>query len=92
MGLLSDGDVDKGLRGLAWQRDGGAIVRVVRRPDFAEAMAAVNQIAALAEAANHHPDIDIRWNTVTLRLTTHDAGGLTDQDLDLAGRIDAAVG
>ena len=56
---------------------------------FADALAYVNAVGALAEEMNHHPDIDIRWNRVTLRLSTHDAGGLTQADLELARRIDA---
>jgi len=92
MGLLDDAAVDAGLAGLAWQRDGDLIVRVVRKADFVEALEVVNLVGALAEEADHHPDIDIRWNTVTLRLTTHSAGGLTDKDLALAARIDAAIG
>ena len=56
--------------------------------DFAAALAFVNAVGAAAEAANHHPDIDIRWNTVTLALTTHDSGGLTVLDLALAAAID----
>ena len=92
MGLLDNAAVDAGLAGLAWQREGDQIVLVVRKADFAEALAVVNQVGVLAEEADHHPDIDIRWNTVTLRLTTHSAGGLTDKDLALAARIDAAIG
>lgn len=61
---------------------------MVKRKDFVEAMKFVNELADLAEAANHHPDIAISWNTVTLRLATHDAGGLTQLDLDLAAQID----
>ena len=57
--------------------------------DFAEALAYVNGVGALAEKADHPPDIDIRWNRVTLRLSTHSAGALTQKDLDLAGAIDA---
>ena len=59
-------------------------MKVVRRRDFAGALAFVNAVGALAEAADHHPDIDIRWDTVTLRLSTHSAGGLTEKDLALA--------
>jgi len=66
-------------------------VKVHRAPDFAGALAWVNQVAERAEAANHHPDIDIRWNAVTLRLSTHSAGGITHADLDLAAQIDALV-
>ncbi|ACY98919.1 MULTISPECIES: 4a-hydroxytetrahydrobiopterin dehydratase [Thermomonospora] len=72
-----------------WERQGDAIVKVVRLADFAEAMAFVNRVAELAEAADHHPDITIRWNTVTLTLSTHSAGGLTGKDFDLARRINA---
>jgi 4a-hydroxytetrahydrobiopterin dehydratase len=60
----------------------------VKLHDFAAALEFVNAVGAAAEAANHHPDIDIRWNTVHLVLTTHDAGGLTVLDLALAGAID----
>jgi 4a-hydroxytetrahydrobiopterin dehydratase len=85
---LSDSDVATGLAGLAWSREGDELVKVVKRKDFVEAIKFVNELADLAEAANHHPDIAISWNTVTLRLSTHDAGGLTQLDLDLAGQID----
>ncbi len=77
-----------GLAGLAWERDGDELVKVVTRKDFAEAMQFVNAVAMLAEGANHHPDIAISWNRVTLRVTTHDAGGLSRLDLDLAAAID----
>jgi 4a-hydroxytetrahydrobiopterin dehydratase len=85
---LSDTDVAKGLAGLAWSREGDELVKVVTRKDFVEAMKFVNALADLAETAGHHPDIAISWNTVTLRLSTHSAGGLTQLDLDLAGQID----
>jgi 4a-hydroxytetrahydrobiopterin dehydratase len=88
MSQLDDGDVDAALTRLAWRREGGVMVKTVTRSDFAEAMGFVNEVAGLSEAANHHPDIDIRWNTVTLRLSTHSAGGLTAKDLALAEQID----
>jgi 4a-hydroxytetrahydrobiopterin dehydratase len=88
MSQLDDADVDAALARLAWARDGDELVKTVSRPDFVEAMGFVNEVAGLSEAANHHPDIDIRWNTVTLRLTTHSAGGLTAKDLALAEQID----
>jgi 4a-hydroxytetrahydrobiopterin dehydratase len=71
-----------------WQRAGAEIRRVYRFGDFREALAFVNRVGALAEGAGHHPDIDIRYNTVTLALTTHDAGGLTSKDFELARAID----
>jgi 4a-hydroxytetrahydrobiopterin dehydratase len=92
MSLLDDDAVNAGLRGLAWDRQGDTLVKVVKGDNFADALAYVNRVGQLAEEANHHPDIDIRWNTVTLRLSTHDAGGLTDKDLALAARIDAIGG
>ncbi len=64
-------------------------MKVVKRDGFAGALAFVNAVGDLAEQANHHPDIDIRWDTVTLRLSTHSAGRLTDADVALARRIDA---
>lgn len=72
-----------------WHRDGESIVRSFEFGDFVEAMGFVTSVALKAEKANHHPDIDIRWNTVTLRLSTHSEGGLTDKDTTLAGEIDA---
>lgn len=75
-------------RSLAWERQGDELVKVVQRKDFAGALAFVNAVGELAEAANHHPDIDIRWNKVTLRLSTHWVGGLTANDFDLAAQID----
>ena len=71
-----------------WERAGAEIRRVYRFANFREALAFVNRVGALAEAAGHHPDIDIRYNTVTLALTTHDAGGLSAKDFDLARVID----
>ena len=73
----------------AWQRQDQLIVREFRFADFSAALQFVNQVAALAEQAGHHPDIDIRWNKVKLSLTTHDAGGLTENDFALARKLDA---
>ena len=86
---LDDTAITAGLAGLDWTRDGDAIVKTVQLADFAAALAWVNQVGELAEASNHHPDIAISWNRVTLRLSTHSAGGLTQLDLDLARTIDA---
>ena len=88
--LLSGADVDAQLeeQQLQWTREGDALVTTVKLHDFAASLAFVNVVAAAAEAANHHPDIDIRWNTVRLVLTTHDSGGLTLLDLALAGVVD----
>jgi len=75
--------------GMGWQRQDDELVKTRRGKDFADSLAYVNAVGALAEEMDHHPDIDIRWNTVTLRLTTHSEGGLTSLDLELARRIDA---
>jgi 4a-hydroxytetrahydrobiopterin dehydratase len=72
-----------------WQRNGEIISRTFQFKDFAVAMEFVNAVALAAEEAQHHPDIDIRWNKVTLALTTHDAGGLTEKDFALARHCDA---
>jgi 4a-hydroxytetrahydrobiopterin dehydratase len=71
-----------------WERAGAEIKRTYRFRDFREALAFVNRVGELAERAGHHPDIDIRYHVVTLALTTHDAGGLTATDFDLARSID----
>ena len=88
--LLSAADVDTQLeeQRLHWTREGDALVTTVKLHDFAAALAFVNVVGAAAEAANHHPDIDIRWNKVHLVLTTHSAGGLTVLDIALAAAID----
>ena len=71
-----------------WTRKGQTITRTYQFKDFPAAIRFVNSVAKLAERAWHHPDIDIRWNKVTLLLTTHDAGGLTDKDIKLAKQFD----
>jgi 4a-hydroxytetrahydrobiopterin dehydratase len=73
---------------MAWETVDGKLQKVVKKKDFAEALAYVNEVGAVAEAANHHPDIAISWNTVTLTLFTHDAGAITDADHAMADRID----
>jgi 4a-hydroxytetrahydrobiopterin dehydratase len=91
MDVLDHSAVDAEIAGSPWKRQDEEIVKVVTGKDFAQALAYVNAVGALAEEANHHPDIDIRWNKVTLRLSTHSAGGITAADLDMARRIDALV-
>ena len=86
--LLDDAAIETALGGLDWSREGQEIVKKVQRKDFAGALAYVNEVGRLAEARNHHPDIAISWNKVTLRLTNHSAGGLTQADMDLAVEID----
>ena len=88
MDRLDDAAIQAGVAGTDWHREGDALVKVVTRKDFAEAMIFVNAVAGAAEAAGHHPDIAISWNKVTLTLSTHSAGGITAKDLDLAREID----
>ena len=87
--LLSEPDIRARLVEIPrWRRKGKRIVRKWIFADFPEALAFINQVGQLAEAANHHPDIQNSWATVVLSLTTHDAGGLTGRDFDLARKID----
>src|ERR671911_12053 len=80
MPRLDDTAVEEGLQHLpGWERRGHQIVKTFTRADFAHAMVFVDEVAAAAEAAGHHPDIDIRWNTITLALSSHAEGGLTDR-------------
>jgi 4a-hydroxytetrahydrobiopterin dehydratase len=74
-----------------WSLDGGNLVRTFSFGDFREAMSFVNAVAALAERAGHHPDIDIRYNKVRLALSSHDAGGITEKDFQLAKEIGSAL-
>ena len=74
-----------------WERDGDEIEKRFRFDDFTASMAFVNRVADLAEAADHHPDIAIKYNRVKLTLSTHSEGGVTEKDFALAAQIDAAV-
>lgn len=92
MPLLDDDTVSTALGELDWSREGDELVKTAKRKDFADALAFVNAVGERAEAANHHPDIDIRWDTVTLRRSTHSEGGLTQKDLYHAREIDRLEG
>jgi 4a-hydroxytetrahydrobiopterin dehydratase len=74
-----------------WKLQGGKLVREWTFKDFVEAMQFVNRVAIVAEAAGHHPDIDVRYNRVLLGLVSHDAGGITRRDAAMAGRIDTEL-
>jgi 4a-hydroxytetrahydrobiopterin dehydratase len=88
---LEDAAISERLAGLTgWTQDGDTIVKDFQCASFPDAIAFVVRIGFAAEAANHHPDLDIRWRNVHVALSTHDAGGLTTLDFDLAARIDAA--
>lgn len=90
--ILNDTQADEAVTKLSgWTRDGITIERTAKLPSFPKAIEAVGEVAELAEAADHHPDIDIRWRTVTFRLSTHSAGGLTEKDFALAAQIDRVL-
>jgi 4a-hydroxytetrahydrobiopterin dehydratase len=74
-----------------WEVEKKYLTRTIEFDDFMEGIDFVNDVAEIAEEASHHPDIDIRWCKITLRLTTHDQGGITDLDFELASRIDTLV-
>jgi 4a-hydroxytetrahydrobiopterin dehydratase len=91
--ILDNVAVTHALRELpGWQHTGDIITKTFVQDDFRSAIRFVNRVAGAAEAANHHPDIDIRWNKVTLALTIHSADGLTSNDTTLAHRIQRLVG
>jgi 4a-hydroxytetrahydrobiopterin dehydratase len=87
--LLSSEEINQGLRELPeWRREGEWLIRTVRCQSFRDAINLVDQVADAAEAADHHPDIEINWRRVTFRLTTKAAGGLTFRDLGMANEIE----
>jgi 4a-hydroxytetrahydrobiopterin dehydratase len=89
MAALSAGEIASRLGSMpAWQVENGELVRTFKFEDFRAALRFVNRVGDLAEEVGHHPDIDIRYNRVRLGLVTHDAGGLTAKDFDLASKIE----
>ena len=90
MARLSDGEVEERLQGLdGWNRSGDAIEKSFDNGDFKGSVDFVNRLMPEAEEMDHHPDLEISWKTVTVTITTHSEGGLTDNDFELARRIDA---
>ena len=93
MATLSDAEIAAALERLSgWGREGEEIVKTYDRGSFPAAVAFVVRIGFLAEQADHHPDLDVRWKRVRVALTTHDSGGITQRDVDLASAIDAVEG
>jgi 4a-hydroxytetrahydrobiopterin dehydratase len=87
---LTDEEIEARLGELdGWEREGDAIRKTFRREDFVDSIRFVDGLVGPAEEMGHHPDLEISWNEVTVTLTTHAAGGLTANDFELAGRIDA---
>lgn len=74
-----------------WESRDNALVRLVNAPDFMTGIRLVDEVAVVADGVDHHPDIDIRYTTITFRLTTHSEGGVTANDVEMAGRIDEVV-
>ena len=93
MALLEQQEIDTALGGdlSAWSQDGDTLVRHVETPSFLEGIDVVRRVAEVAEEADHHPDIDIRWRTLTFRCSTHSAGGITELDTALAASISQEV-
>lgn len=92
MASLSGDEVKSRLSKLnGWQVESGQLVRTFQFKTFRDSLAFVNRVGEMAEHAGHHPDIDIRYNRVKLSLVTHDAGGLTAKDFDLAAQADKAA-
>lgn len=90
--LLDDDAITSALDALpGWERDGDALVRSAKLPSFLAAIGVVDRVAAIAEERDHHPDIDIRWRTLTFRCSSHSAGGITDLDTALAATISEQV-
>ncbi len=89
MPLLSDDEVQARLGPLeGWAREGDAIRKQFQLEDFKGSVDFVNRLTPIAEDMNHHPDLEISWNKVTVSLSTHSEGGLTESDFELAGKID----
>jgi 4a-hydroxytetrahydrobiopterin dehydratase len=92
MTRLSDSELSNALKSLdGWSSANGELSKTYRFKDFVAAIGFVNRLAELAEQAQHHPDIDIRYNRVRIGLTTHDEGGISDKDIALAARIDSVA-
>jgi 4a-hydroxytetrahydrobiopterin dehydratase len=90
--LLSDEDKGKALGRLQnWRLREGALVRTVELDTFPQAIEVVDRVAVIAEEADHHPDIDIRWRSLTFSCSTHSEGGLTALDVELAAKIDGVI-
>ncbi len=90
MALLSDEQIEARLTGLhGWERAGDALRKQFRFEDFVGSVGFVNRLTPVAEEMNHHPDLEISWDTVTVTVTTHSENGLTENDFELASKIDA---
>lgn len=90
MALLSESEVQQKLAGLTgWNQSGDEIQKSFKRADFVGSVRFVSSLVEPAEAMNHHPDVEVSWDTVTVKISTHSEGGLTAADFELAAKIDA---
>ena len=93
MALLGDAEIEEKLASRSgWRRSGDAIEKEFKREDFVGSVRFVDSLVEPAEAMNHHPDLAISWDTVTVTITNHSEGGLTAADFELAAKIDALSG
>ena len=93
MPVLSDEEIEKRLAGLeGWAREGEAITKEFKLDDFVGSVDFVNRLTPVAEEMNHHPDLSISWNKVTVSLSTHSEGGITENDFELAKKVEALAG
>ena len=89
MALLNDDQIRERLEGLeGWEREGESIKKEFKLEDFKGSVDFVNRLTPVAEEMNHHPDLEISWNTVKVSISTHSEGGLTENDFELAGKVD----
>ena len=89
MAKLAQAEIESALRELpGWSIRNGMLVKTFKHESFPEAIVFVNAVAQVAELANHHPDIDVRYSNITLSLVTHDEGGITPRDVDLARQVE----
>jgi 4a-hydroxytetrahydrobiopterin dehydratase len=90
MALLEEAEIESRLGGLdGWERDGEVIAKSFELKDFVGSVAFINKVVEPAEEMNHHPDLSVSWNKVQVSITNHAEGGLTENDFELAKRIDA---
>jgi 4a-hydroxytetrahydrobiopterin dehydratase len=91
LALLDDSDIEGKLADLdGWTREGDEIKKVFQLDDFKGSVDFINRLTPIAEEMNHHPDLEVSWNKVTVSLSTHSEGGLTENDFELARKIDSA--
>ena len=91
MALLGDSDIEARLADLdGWTREGDEIKKVFKLDDFKGSVDFINRLTPIAEEMNHHPDLEVSWNKVTVSISTHSEGGLTENDFELARKIDSA--